>query len=91
MVSLQATPQCGCDGNNQHGFKPALGLSPGVWDCDQVCGSGSGTERRDALVALPALDSSRGVGTLWDPVEEGASVGISGHVSGQPSPLLIPS
>lgn len=48
--------------------------------------------RRDALVTLPALDPSSGVGTLWDPVEEGARVGISGHVSGQlsPDPALIP-
>lgn len=57
-----------------------------------MCGSGSGTVRRDAPVTLPALDLSRGVGTVWDPVEEGASVGISGHLSGQPSPdtVLIP-
>lgn len=67
----------------------ALGLPS---DGDQVCESGSGIERRDAPMTLPALDPSRGMGTLWDPVEEGASVGISGHVSGQPSPdsVLIP-
>lgn len=43
-------------------------------------------------MTLPALDLSRGVGTVWDTVEEGASVGISGHLSGQPSPdtVLIP-